>query len=345
MQPDLDITERRQRVLRAVVEEHIATGQPVGSQTLLRTRAFETSASTLRYELAWLESVGLLGHPHTSAGRVPTDHGYRFYAGELLAERVVAEPFELDLTQATREVDDALRATTEVLSQVTHLLAIASAPSLATADIRHVEVLTLQPQVVMVLVITGAGAVAKRVFAFESPVDPGLADWAREYVNETLAGGSVSERSVRRTFEAEELDERERAFLAAIAPVFHDLFEAGADRLFVGGASRLMSELHAQDQFELHELAAVLEQRAVMLDQLRAALRGDGVTVRIGDEHEAAALRPVAMITAGYGLPHRVLGAVSVIGPVRMDYAQAIVAVRGAAAALSAYVEDAYEDG
>jgi heat-inducible transcriptional repressor len=342
--PDLDLTERRQRVLRAVVEEHIATGQPVGSQTLVRTRGFRSSASTLRYELAWLESVGLLGHPHTSAGRVPTERGYRFYAEELLAERPAAEPLAIDLSEASREVDDALRATTEALSQVTRLLAVVTAPSVATADIRHVEVLALQPQVVMVLVITGSGAVAKRVFAFEAPVDPGLADWARAFLNETLAGEALTERGVLQRLRGDDLDERERGFLAAIEPVFHDLFEAGADRLYVGGASRLMSELQAQDQRELGELAAVLEERATMLEHLRSALRGDQVTIRIGEEHAMPALRPVAMITAGYGLPHRVLGAVSVIGPLRMDYARAIVAVRGAAAALSAYVEDVYED-
>ncbi len=344
MLPDLDLTQRRQQVLRAVIEEHISTGQPVGSKTLVQAHGFTTSASTLRYELAWLESVGLLGHPHTSAGRVPTESGYRFYAGTLLTEGGAVEPFAVELSEASREVDDALRATTEALSQVTSLLAIASAPSVAVVDIRHVEIIALQPQVVMVLVITGSGAVAKRVFAFDSAVDPGLTEWARVYLKETLTHGSISERTVRSRFEYPDLDSQERAFLDAVAPVFHDLFEAGADRLFVGGASRLMSELRAQDQHELNQLAAVLEQRAVMLDQLRAALSGDSVTVRIGEEHSDPALRPVAMITAGYGLPRRVLGAVSVIGPVRMDYARTIVAVRGAAAALSAYVEDVYED-
>ena len=342
--PDLDITDRRQQVLRAVIEEHIASGQPIGSKTLVQNRGFETSASTLRYELAWLESVGLLGHPHTSAGRVPTELGYRFYAGALLAERIAGQPFEVQLTEASREVDDALRVTTEALSQVTSLLAIASAPSVAEVDIRHIEILPLQPQVVMVLVISGTGAVAKRVFAFDGPVDPGLAEWSREYLNETLTGGPISERSVRRRMEDPGLPVRERAFLDVIGLVFHELFEAGADRLVVGGASRLMSELRAQNQQELSQLASVLEERAVMLGQLRAALRGDSVTIRIGEEHEEAALRPVAMITAGYGLPHRTLGAVSVIGPVRMDYAHAIVAVRGAAAALSAYVEDVFEE-
>ncbi|MFM7693808.1 MAG: heat-inducible transcriptional repressor HrcA [Actinomycetota bacterium] len=344
--PDIELTPRRREVLRAVIEEHISTGQPVGSQTLVRQHVFETSASTLRYELAWLESVGLLGHPHTSAGRVPTELGYRFYAGALLEERPAVPPLPVELGDASREVDEALRATTEALSQVTSLLAIASAPSLPVADIRHVEVLALQPQVVMVVVIAGSGAVAKRTIVFDAPVDPGLVEWGRAYLNETLAVGSITERAVRSRLEDPGLDGRERAFLDPIAPVFHDLFEAGPDRLVVGGASRLMRELSARerDQEGLSALAGVLEERADMLDRLRAALRGDAVTVRIGEEHGEPALRPVAMITAGYGLPRRALGAVGVIGPVRMDYAQAIVAVRGAAAVLSAYVEDVYED-
>ena len=341
---DLDLTERRRRVLHAVIEEHIASGQPVGSKTLVSARGFEASASTLRYELAWLESVGLLGHPHTSAGRVPTELGYRLYAGTLVAERAAPAPLPVELSEATREVDDALRATTEALSQVTSLLAIATAPSVAEVDIRHVEILALQPQVVMVVVISGSGSVAKRMVAFDEAIDPGLAEWARTYLNETLTDGAITERAVRRRLEEPDLDARERSFLGAIAPVFHELFEAGADRLVVGGTSRLMSELRAQDQRELQQLGAVLEERAVMLGQLRAALRGDAVTVRIGEEHGDPALRPVAMITAGYGLPTRTLGAVSVIGPVRMDYARAITAVRGAAAVLSAYVEDVYDD-
>ena len=344
--PDIELTPRRREVLRAVIEEHISTGQPVGSQTLVRQHGFETSASTLRYELAWLESVGLLGHPHTSAGRVPTELGYRFYAGALLEERPAVQPLPVQLGDASREVDEALRATTEALSQVTSLLAIASAPSLPVADIRHVEVLALQPQVVMVVVITGSGAVAKRTIVFDAPVDPGLVEWGRSYLNETLAGGSITERAVRARLEDPALDVRERSFLDPIAPVFHDLFEAGPDRLVVGGASRLMRELSARerDQEGLSALAGVLEERAEMLDRLRGALRGDSVIVRIGEEHGEPALRPVAMVTAGYGLPRRAHGAVGVIGPVRMDYAQAIVAVRGAAAALSAYVEDVYED-
>jgi len=168
------LTPRQETVLRMVIEDHLEAGAPVGSKAL--AAHVEWGPSTIRAELAALEDEGLLAHPHTSAGRLPTDAGYRYFVDRLLP----APPGrpELQLTLARREVDEAMRITTETLSQVTNLLAIVSAPPLETSTIRHVEVLTLQPRVLMVVVITSTGGVTKRMFAFESPVDPGLADWA-----------------------------------------------------------------------------------------------------------------------------------------------------------------------
>ena len=128
----------------------------------------------MRNELAELERLGLLTHPHTSAGRVPTDRGYRYYVDRLL-ERQAPRPqsFPLDLSDARSEVESALQATTEMLSQVTRLIALVSAPPIQAATVRHVEVLLLQPQIVMVVVITSTGGVTKRVNAFERPIDLG----------------------------------------------------------------------------------------------------------------------------------------------------------------------------
>src|SRR4029078_6187614 len=138
---------------------------------------------------AELEALGLLTHPHTSAGRVPTEAAYRYYAAGLL-ERLEPNPgpFPLDLSVAQAEVDSALQATTEMLSAVTRLLALVSAPPLESATVRHVEVLLPRPEAVMIAVIPSAGAVTKRVYAFAEPVDPGLANWAGQYLNDTLAG-------------------------------------------------------------------------------------------------------------------------------------------------------------
>ena len=149
----------------------------------------EWGPSTIRNELAMLEEHGLLAHPHTSAGRVPTDAGYRYFVDRLLpATRDAAAQRPLALSLVRREVDEAMRVTTETLSQVTNLLAIVSAPPIETATIRHVEVLLLQPQVLMVVVITSTGGVTKRMLTFDQPVDAGLADWGASYLNEHLVG-------------------------------------------------------------------------------------------------------------------------------------------------------------
>src|ERR1700727_2901302 len=184
------LTERQELVLRRVVEEYLDGGAPVGSKVL--AAEVEWGPSTIRHELASLEELGLLAHPHTSAGRIPTEAGYRYFVDRLLPEQSSGPGLSLSLVR--REVDEAMRVTTETLSQVTNLLAIVSAPPIETSTIRHIEVLTLQPQVVMVVVITSTGGVSKRLFTFPRPVDTGLSDWAASYLNERLVGFGLGAR-------------------------------------------------------------------------------------------------------------------------------------------------------
>src|SRR5687767_1242165 len=198
-------------LLRKVVDWFAATGQPVGSKALAADADVDCGPSTVRYELAVLEEQGLLAHPHTSAGRVPTDAGYRYYVDRLLP--VPQERPELRLELVRREVDEAMRTTTETLSQVTDLLAIVSAPPINTTTIRHIEVLALQPQVLMVVIITSTGGVSKRVFGFERAVDPGLADWAAAYLNEQLVGMGLGARMLHSRLTDPSLPATERRFL------------------------------------------------------------------------------------------------------------------------------------
>jgi heat-inducible transcriptional repressor len=171
------LSPRQELLLSKVVDGFSATGQPVGSKALAADPDVSYGPSTIRTELAALEERGLLAHPHTSAGRIPTDAGYRYFVDQLLPARREGKA-ELQLALVRREVDEAMRVTTETLSQVTNLLAIVSAPPIATTTIRHVEVLPLQPQVLMVVVITSTGGVSKRVFTFDRAVVPGHADRA-----------------------------------------------------------------------------------------------------------------------------------------------------------------------
>jgi len=342
------LTPRQELLLAKVIDGFAATGQPVASKALAADPGVSAGSSTVRNELAVLEELGLLAHPHTSAGRVPTDAGYRYYVDHLLSapRSTELEPAGgMALTLARREVDEAMRLTSETLSQVTDLLAIVSAPPIQTTTIRHIEVLLLQPQVLMVVVITSTGGVSKRLFTFERPVDPGLADWAASYLNEALVGKGVGARTLRSRLTDPTLPPTERSFLEGLAPAFTDLAETAEDSLYVEGTARLLSEHRFQDVSQLNALLDMLERRVSLLGVLSAALQQRDLYVRIGHENESPALRGLSLVAANYGLPQRNLGTVSVIGPTRMDYGVAIGAVRTAALQLSRFVEDVYDAG
>jgi heat-inducible transcriptional repressor len=338
-----ELTPRQSEILRRVVEEYVATGQPVGSKYLVERAGLGISPSTVRHELAELEAVGLLTHPHTSAGRVPTEHGYRTFVNGLL-EHLEPRPaaFPLDLTGVRSEVEAALQATTEALSQLTRRLALVSAPPLEATVVRHVEVLLLQPQLIVVVVITATGGVTKRMVTFEHPVDLGLAKWAGEYLNERVAGLQLGTHMLRQRFEDPALTPFERSFLHVLRPAFTDAL--GEDRLYVGGAASLLEELRADELDSYRRLLETLEQRAVLLELLRRALGPGRPFVRMGGELADPTLQHVALVGAPYGLVHRPLGAVSLLGPVRMDYDMAIRSVRAAAHELSRFVAEVYDD-
>ncbi len=340
-----DLTARQEDILARVVESYVATGEPVGSRTLVERGGVEASPSTVRNELAVLEEVGLLTHPHTSAGRIPTEAGYRYHVDRIL-ERLDARPggdVMLGVADAQTEVDHALRATTDALAQLTHLLALISSPPLETTVVRHVEVLLLQPQLVMVVVITSTGGVTKRLFPFGEPVDPGLAEWARVYLNERVAGLQLGARLLRARFEDPELGPRERAFLGELRPAFTELLEAERQTLYVGGTAGLLDEFRESDLPGYRRLLEVLEQRAAVLQLMRANLVSKDPFVRVGSEFGDPGLQTVSLVAAPYGLRHRNLGTVSLFGPTRMDYVKAIDAVRSAAHELSLFVEDVYD--
>lgn len=341
------LSKRQEEILARVVEEYVATGVPVGSKTLLERTSMGVSSSTIRNEFAVLEEQGLLTHPHTSAGRLPTDLGYRFFVDRVL-ERIEGRPSEveldLDLSVAPSQVDSALQATTEALAEVTHLLALVSAPPLGTTTVRHVEVLLLQPQLVVVVVITSTGGITKRLLMFEEAVDPGLAEWAREYLNEQVAGLQLGARLLRNRFEDPELSARERDFLAQFLPAFTEAMETGEQTLYVGGTAGVLDEFRADELRAYRRLLEVLEQRAALLELIRAGIVSKRPFVRVGSEFDDPELASVSLVGAPYGLRHRNLGTVSLLGPMRMDYVKAIEAVRSAAHELSLFVEDVYED-
>lgn len=351
--PDVQVrerlSERQESILRMVVEGYVHTANPVGSKNIAGREGLDVGASTVRSELARLEELGYLSHPHTSAGRVPTDRGYRYYVDVILprdsAVPAALEPIAetLALGEMRREVDAALRRLGEVVSQVTNLLSVVTAPQPATATIRHVEVLVLQPQLVMMVVITSTGAVTKRVLAFDTTVDPGLAEWAAAFLNERVRGLTVGARMIPQRLDEPSLSIGERAFIGALAPALTDLDPEERQVVYVAGEARFLAGHREQDVQEIGMLMQAIEERAALLALLSGALTRNELFLRIGAEMEDPNLQGLSLVAANYGVARRNLGTVSLVGPRRMDYRLAIATVREAAHALSDYVEGVYE--
>ncbi|MEO6867533.1 MAG: heat-inducible transcription repressor HrcA, partial [Gaiellales bacterium] len=310
----------------------------------------DASSSTVRYELGRLEELGMLEHPHTSAGRVPTDIGYRTYVDHLMEQPAASRTVALTFDDAGARIEEALRDTTRQLADVTGLLAVITAPRASGAVIRHVEVLQLQATMLVAVVITAAGDVARHTVTTREPVDPGLVDWAGQYLNEQVAGLSIGEHRLRQRLEHPELHPSERSMLALLAPVFAELSD-DRQELHVGGSAHQL-EQHGDDVQRVLQLVAMLDERRRLLEALRpiadsgvASLhhsRSRGASVRIGGENQMPELQRLSVVGAAYGVGARPLGMVGLIGPRWMDYRLATRIVGVAADGLSDLAEDLY---
>lgn len=335
------LSQRQEQILRVVVEAFTGSGEPVGSRAVAERADVPWAASTVRNEFAVLVSHGLLEQPHTSAGRRPTEAGYRYFVDGYLRSQAVEAP-AIELTFDRREIADAIRQTTEILAEATELMALVSAPPLESEEILRVELVPLAPRKVMAVTITSNGNVTKRSFEFDRDIDPGLARWATGYLNERLGGVALGARMIRSRLFAPDLAPVERAFIEALASAFLEP-PVGDEILFVGGAGHLVGQRAGQPIPGLDRLMSAVEERAAVTRLLRARLGERGVYLRIGHENEASELFGASVVGANYGTHTRQLGSVNVIGPVRMDYPRAISSVRFAAARLSDFVSDVYE--
>jgi heat-inducible transcriptional repressor len=205
-------------------------------------------------------------------------------------------------------------------------------------------VLQPQPRVVTVVVIASNGEVTKRTLTFSAPVDPGLTEWASSYLNERLSGLAVGARMIASRLQDPELSTAEARFVAEISPALRDPDEAADHVLYLDGAARLLSEDHAADIPRAEQLLEALERRVNLLGVLRSTLDSRSVFSWIGEENPRPELRGVSVVGANYGLAHRNLGSVGVMGPLRMDYATAISSVRDAAGELSKFFETVYDE-
>jgi len=327
----MELDERKATILRAIVEEHITTAQPVGSQTIARSRGLGVSSATVRNDMTVLEREGYLVQPHTSAGRVPTDRGYRFFVdnferqpGLAPAQRRVVSDFFTLFASAHQVLEDLLHETSQLLARVSTHTAVVVGPHVEASTVRSVQLVILQPSLVLALAILSNGRVEKSILHVPADTDDATIATAGALLDTQLSGARWSSLPELRPVAGPAADTLARdARDALVARADQDILEP----LYVGGASRLAAEQEAFPTSTSATRLLELLERQVEVVSLVHDLLDQGPTVRIGSENPIDELRDCSIVVAPYRVDGEVAGTVGVLGPTRMDYRQALAAV------------------
>jgi heat-inducible transcriptional repressor len=332
-----DISDRQREILLKTLELYISTGAPVGSHAL--TEAVDASSSTIRADLADLESSGLLTHPHTSAGRVPTDAGYRYYVDALMTG-LPREGSSFEAPERYGNLDELLRGVSEGMSEVTRLLAVVAGPSALGDSLSRVDYLPLVDGALLLVVSMESGASSSTTLTLPAFVE---GDELREIfaaLNSWLGGRSVGGDLELATAARKVLSDHDPLVVEAVLEAIEVLGRATDRGVFVRGASALLARLDDLDPQSLSAVVEIFERRRWLLrlmgDALeRSAVANSGVVVSIGAENALYNLMGTSLVAAAYSHHERPYGVVSLIGPKRMDYDAAITTVRSAAETLT----------
>ena len=339
------VDDRKLDVLRAIVEDYVATEEPVGSKALVERHGLGVSPATVRNDMAALEDEGYIHQPHTSAGRVPTDKGYRLFVDKLatLKPMSAAERRAIaTLLDGAVDLDDVVQRSVRLLSQLTRQVAIVQYPSLSRSTVRHVELVALTPSRVMAILILSTGRVDQRLVELDAPIADGDLAELRAVVNQTAAGEPIATAAAALVALPDTLRPDQVGVAADLVTV---LVEAMSDhrndhRVAVSGAANLAR--YGDFDTAVRPLLEALEEHVVLL-KLLGESGADAVTVRIGHEGPYSELAATSVVATGYGPLENHLGSLGVVGPTRMDYPGSMSAVRAVARYVSRILDEGHQ--
>jgi heat-inducible transcriptional repressor len=332
------LDRRAQILLKTLIERYIAEGQPVGSRTLSRHSGLDLSAATIRNVMADLEDMGLVASPHTSAGRVPTPLGYRFFVDSLLVVRQI-ESVELHQLEDQLHPDNpqrAIRAASQLLSQLTSFAGVVMTPRRRSLSFRHIEFLRLSEKRLLLIVVTPEGDVQNRILLTEREYTPAELVSAANYLNQTYSGLSFEEIRLRLHQELREIRQDMLGLMSAALEASDRAVTEGTEQYVISGERNLLAVRDlSQDMDRMRQLFELFEHKTSLLQILDLSLRGEGVQIFIGGESGVSAPDEVSVVTSPYKVGGEVVGTVGVIGPTRMAYDRVVPIVDVTAKLLS----------
>jgi len=326
------LDDRKLAVLRAIVEDFVSTNEPVGSKSLVDRHNLDVSPATIRNDMAVLEDQGFIVQPHTSAGRIPTEKGYRLFVDKLSgikplspAERRAIETF----LAGAYDLDDVVTRTVRLLAQLTRQVAVVQYPSLTRSAVRHIELVPLTERRLLLVLITDTGRVEQRTVELPGPIGEESITQLRAVLNACLDGRKLADVATVVAELPERVTPLERPNAAAVFSVIVEtLVDRHEERVAVGGAANLTA---ADFSRGLREVLEALEEQVVLMHLLGESGDHATLTVRIGSENDVQGLRSTSLVATGYGTGDQSLARLGVLGPTRMDYPTAMGAVRAVA--------------
>ena len=328
---------RRLEILKAIVDEYVATHEPVGSKALAESHKLGVSPATIRNEMAVLEEEGLITQPHTSAGRIPTDLGYRVFVDQLASVKPLSTPERKAIEtflEGALDLDDVVMRTVKLLADVTKQVAVVQYPSLVKSKVRHVELVLLTSMRTMLILITDTGRVEQRIIELASEVDEEFLNAMRVKLNNSIAGQRLPDVADRLTALMDSLSASDRRNMAVVVSTLIEMaLEKPEEKVVLAGTANL-TRFKQDFSAQIHPILEALEEQVVLLRLLGGA--SSGMQVRIGSEQSEENLRETSVISIGYGE----VGALGVIGPTRMDYASSMAAVSAVANYVSRYLQE-----
>ena len=322
-----NMADRKKAILRAVTDDYITTAEPVGSRTIARKYGLGVSSATIRNEMADLEDEGYLEQPHASAGRIPSDKGYRFYVDSLMTGRDLSGVDEERIRAEYEKRRDGVRALIKIaarmLGDISQCAAVVVGPAVKSAEIRHIQLIPISTDTVLVLVVTNSGLVEHRMLSIEHTMHASDLERISRILNNRLRGSTLAQM---RGAALREIQAELSAYAAFLDQMFELLFSAmhssDDERVYVDGLMQLLAQPEFKDVGRARPVLEFLESGDMVLRALAAAgSRGLGSTVvSIGSENAMDELQSASVVSAPYGVAGRVVGAIAVVGPTRLDY-------------------------
>lgn len=321
--------DRKQKVLLAIIQDYVATAEPVGSRTIAKKYKLGVSPATIRNEMADLEDQGFIEQPHASAGRIPSERGYRYYVDYLMIKQELTRKEEdmirWEYETKVKEIGQVIQMTSQLLSQLTCYTAMVLTPRLGSSNFKHIQLVSMHPTQAMIIVVMDNGVVHNRMTEMPEGISASDMETLSRVLNAKLQGATIED--IKRTLLKEiysELGKHRRILDMAMELIQDSLALRTGDKIYLGGVFNMLNQPEFHDVEKIKTMLSIMEQEKLLCDLLAGESREEGVTVRIGNEIKQRSIRDYSVVAAPYVLGGRKAGSVGVLGPTRMEYAKVI---------------------